>query len=168
MSCMKYTSYGYFLFIILGLACSGSPSDKIPEQNKIAKKEYPKKKPAANFFDTLRINFPAAVFYSPDSLQLKKLKSISDAQIFEANMHEYDYLIKTAHIIIKRDFQKVKIIDAKNIRYIAFIGADKKKDCIDLDTENDPYGLFIFKPGKSPVLVDLANAESVLGFYFTK
>jgi len=163
---MRFQSFAYFFPVILCFSCSDSPRQTKPVQNKIENKYLSKNKPSSNFLDTLKINFPAAVFYSPDSLQLKKIKSATDARIFDGSMHEYYYLMRNSHFVIKKNLPQLKIIEAKNVRYLLFVGANKKMDCIDLDKKNDPYGLFVFDRKKSPLLLDMANIESELGFYF--
>jgi hypothetical protein len=158
----------YFLPAILSLSCSDSPRETEPAQNKTENKDPPKTKPPANFSDTLKINSAAAVFYSPDSLQLEKIKSVTDTKIFEATMHEYFYLMRNAHFVIKKYYPQLKIIDATNLRYILFIRTDKSTDCVDLDTKKDAYGLYIFNGQKPPQFTDMANIDTELGFYFSK
>ena len=162
---------GFFVCVLsvsLFLSCSDSPNKNVPAQNKIENKKVAKNKPPANFSDTIKINFPAAVFYSPDSLQLEKIRSITDAGVFEGSIHEYYNYVRNAQLVIKRDRPGLKIIDVKNARYLLFISSDKKKECVDLDTKIDPYGLFLFNRQKPGELVDMANIESELGFYFAK
>jgi hypothetical protein len=55
-----------------------------------------------------------------------------------------------------------------NGRYILFKKSDGKVEVIDLNTKNDPCGLFIFDGQKSPLLVDMTNIDTDLGFYFSK
>lgn len=93
--------------------------------------------------------------------------SAADTKTTEAVMHEYYNLVRNARLVIKRDQPKLTVIDAKNVRYLFFIKA-AKNDCIDLDIKNDPFGLLIFDGIKQPVLVDMANIETDLGFYFAK
>jgi hypothetical protein len=160
----------FFVFFLLALnfSCSDSFRKNKPGPEKIEIHRLPQNKPATNFHDTLRVESIAAVFYSPDSLQLQKIKSLTDTGVFEGVMHEYDYLSRTAHSIIKKDFRQIHIIEAKNVRYLLFITADKKQSCIDLDRNYDPYGLYVFNRQKAPQLVDMANTETELGFYFSK
>jgi hypothetical protein len=160
--------FAYFLSIILSFSCSDSPRETKPVQNRIENKDPPKTKPASNFSDTLKISSAAAVFYGPDSLQLEKIKSVTDAKIFEANMHEYFSLIRNAHFVIKKYYPQLKISEAKNVRCILFIKVDKSTDCIDLNTKKEAYGLFIFDRQKPPLFVDMANIDTELGFYFSK
>ena len=163
---MKF-QFACFLSILLNFSCSDSPRPTKPVQNKTENK-YLAEKPPSNFSDTIKIDFPAAVFYSPDSLQLENIKSISDAKMFDGSMHEYYYLMRNSHSVIKKYFPQLKIIEAKNVRYLLFVGANKGKNVIDLNSKNDAYGLFVFDRKKSPQLLDMANIESELGFYFSR
>ena len=165
---MKFRLPPYFLLVIIILSCSDSPRQTTPVQNKAENKIYTKSKPPASFSDTMKIDFPAAVFYSPDSLQLQKIKLLTDTRVFAGSMHEYYYLMRNAHFSIKRNIPQLKIIEAKNVRYLLFVRADKITDCIDLNTKNDTYGLFVFNRKKPPRLLDMANIETELGFYFSK
>ena len=165
---MKFQFFLYFLLLILSLSCSNSPRQTTPARNKSENKETVKNKPSSSFSDTLKINSAAAVFYHPDSLQLEKIKLVTDARIFDGSMHEFEYLMRNAHFVIKKNMPQLKIIEAKNVRYLLFIRANKNTDCINLDTKNDAYGLFVFDRKKPPLLSDMANIESELGFYFTK
>src|SRR5580765_3178485 len=124
---VSFQFFAYSLSGVLSLSCSDSPRETKPVQNKIENKDPPKNKPSANFSDTLKINSAAAVFYGPDSLQREKIKSLTDAKIFEANMHEYFSLMKNAHVVIKKYYPHLKIIEAKNVRYLLFISADKER-----------------------------------------
>lgn len=166
---IKYHCFVYILLLALYNSCSESPGGKEPIQNKVENNITSNtNKAPSTFTDTLKINSIAAVFYSPDPLQLKKIKSSTDPRVFEGSMHEYFYLMRNAHLVIRKYYPELKIIEAKNVRYLLFIKADKSRDCIDLDTEKDAYGLFIFNSKKAPELADMANIDTELGFYFTK
>lgn len=165
--------FHFFVYSLLLLpicnSCSDAPRQQIiPIQPKKENKTGVASKPPASFFDTLNIDFPAAVFYSPDSLQLEKIKSVTDSGIFDGSMHEYYYLIRNARIVIKKNIPQLKIIEAKNVKYLLFIRADKTIDYIDLDTKKDAYGLFVFDRLQPPRLLDMANIDTELGFYFSK
>ena len=157
-----------FLSTLLIISCSNSTEQNKPADNKTKTKSLPKNKPSSTFNDTLKINSSSAVFYYPDSLQLEKIKLVTDTGFYEGSMHEYFFLMKNAHLVINKTMPQLKIIEAKNVRYILFINDDNSVKCIDLDTKIDPYGLFFFKMRKAPQLVDMANIESELGFYFSK
>ena len=165
---MKRQFFTFFLSALFILSCSDSPRQNKPPQSKIETTRMAENKPPGNFSDTLIINSPAAVFYYPDSLQLEKIKLVTNASVYEGSMHEYFYLMRNAHFVIKRDAPQLKIIEAKNVRYLLFMRGNKKMYCIDLDTKYDPYGLFVFNSKNSPWILDMANIESELGFYFSK
>ena len=118
--------------------------------------------------DTMLIDFPAAVFYHPDSLQLKKIKELTDSAIFDATMHEYFFQMRNARMSIKRDWPWLKIVEAKNVRFILFHAKDDDSTYLDLNSRNDPDGLILFYPGKKPHHADMMNIDTELGFYFKK
>jgi hypothetical protein len=101
-------------------------------------------------------------------LQLEKIKSVTNAGTFEATMHESFFLMRNARLVIGKYYPQLKIIEAKNVRYLLFIKNDKSGDCIDLDTKKEAYGLFLFNPPKPEQLADMANINTELGFYFSK
>jgi len=125
-------------------------------------------KPPSNFRDTMQIDFPAAVFYLPDSLQLEKIKELTDSGVFEAAMHEYYFQMRNARMSIKRDWPGLKIVEAKNIRFLLFKGKDNDSTYVDLNTRNDSHGLFLFQPGKKPQNADMMNIDTELGNYFNR
>ena len=122
-------------------------------------------KPSSSYNDTLKINTSAVVFYYPDSVQLLKIKQLTDSVMYVGNMHEYFYAVRNAHIVIKNTWPRLDIIEAKKIRYLSFVKNDASKECIDLNSYNDFYGLFVFNGSKSPLLVDMTNLETQISFY---
>jgi hypothetical protein len=158
-----------YLVLVLSVtaSCSSNPSRDKEEKTSSSKQQVPTK-PPSNFQDTMQIDFSAAIFYLPDSVQLEKIKELTDSAIFDATMHEYFFQMRNARMSIKRDWPGLKIIEAKNIRFLSFKGKDNDSTYIDLNTKNDSYGLFLFQPGKKPHFADMMNIDSELGFYFKK
>jgi hypothetical protein len=159
------TSYIVLFFLF---ACRQHPGKNEASEDNNKKEHKSVTKPPAIFSDTLKIDSKAAVFYYPDSIQLEKIKASIDTSSFEAIMHEYFYQFKYVHHVLNQYWPGIKIIEARNVRYLLFIKADKSREIIDLDTNYDPYGLYIFDPQKSPIPLELTNAESEIGFYFSK
>jgi hypothetical protein len=122
-------------------------------------------KPAATYQDTLLINFAAAVFYKPDSLQLLKIKLQTDSMIFDGSMHEFFYQMRNARMVIQKTWPALKITEVKNYRYLLFIAADNTRQCIDLDTKTDACGLLVFSRKKPPLTIDMMNVETEVSFY---
>ena len=148
-------------------SCSSNPAQDKEEKTSPSGQQV-LTKPPTSFQDTMQIDFQAAVFYLPDSLQLEKIKELTDAGIFDATMHEYFFQMRNARISIKRDLPQIKIVEAKNIRYLLFHGKGDDSTYIDLNTRNDSHGLFLFQPGKKPHYVDMMNIDTELGYYFKK
>lgn len=163
---MKRFAVYIFLIVLLTASCNNK-NTKLESNEKSTSRsgQQALTKPQSSFRDTMQINFSAAVFYHPDSLQLDKIRMITDSAIFEASMHEYFYQMRNARMSINRDFPRLTIVEAKNIRYLSFSG-NGIDTVIDLNTRNDPYGLFLFQPGAGPHVTDMMNIDTELGFYF--
>jgi hypothetical protein len=141
-------------------------SENKTDSNKAALPAYTK--PPSSYSDTIIIDNTAAVFYHPDSLQLKKIEALIDKRIFESQMHEYFYQMRNSRIVLKNSWSSVKIIEAKNIRYLFFKKIDTPGVLIDLNSKTDPYGLFLFDGIKDPYFADMMNIETELFRYFPK
>lgn len=155
-----------FILIVLlpFIACTNNENSNKQEKKTVRLSKGPRK-PPSNYPDTLIINFAAAVFYHPDSIQLMHLKMITDSMIFDGSMHEFFYQMRNARRVIKKTWPGLKIIEAKNYRYLKFIKKDNTSELIDLNTRDDAYGLFVFYTLKTPLLVDMMNIETEVSFY---
>jgi hypothetical protein len=156
-----------FIFLLLSaiISCGVKTSRKEPEIINPVKTQG---KPASSFTDTIVINDRAAVFYYPDSMQLKKIEAGMNKGVFEASMHEYDSQLRVSHKALQNQWPGIRIIEAKAARFLRFIEPGNKEILVDLDTKGDPYGLIVFTPGKTPLQIDMMNADSQLYYYFSK
>jgi hypothetical protein len=127
-----------------------------------------KKKPPSSYPDTIVISFPTAVFYNTDSLQLKKLKAITEPGIFQSMEHDCLFQMRYSRKVLTQYYQFVKIIEVQNARWLDLKKADGTDEFIDIDTKMDPCGVFLFDGYKSPILVDMTNIDTELGQYFKK
>ena len=152
----------------LAASCRSNPVQQDKEKNTSPSSQQVHTKPPSNFRDTMQIDFPAAVFYHPDSLQLEKIKGLTDSAIFDATMHECFFQMRNARMSIKRDWPQLKIVEAENVRFLLFRSEANDSTLIDLNTKNDSHGLFLFQPGKKPHFTDMMNIDSELSFYFKK
>ncbi len=152
----------------LQISCNDSPRKLPKDTGKIENKDTLHQKPPASFSDTIIIDFSSAVFYFPDSLQLKKIRSTTDPKIFESLTHENFYQVRNSKLVLKQYYPYVKITDISDTRYLLFKLKRTNTVIIDLNKTNDPYGLFIFDTKKPPQQVDMTNIETELGFYFRK
>ncbi|MEO7266023.1 MAG: hypothetical protein ABIW38_13995 [Ferruginibacter sp.] len=169
--CSKSFSCYHFIFLLIiasCYSCTGTTGSKelAGKQEQLEKKVY--QKPTSGFTDSIIINFPAAVFYNPDSLQLQKIKAVTDAGVFESTMHDCFYQQRNAHRVLKAYYPRIKIIEITQARYLVFKSAKAVLATIDLDTKYDPCGMFIFDQLKAPIFVDMTNVDTQLGFYFSK
>jgi len=169
------TTFGISLYtivlvvaFILHSSCSDLHKKGSAETVKTAVSNNTKHKPPSSFSDTLQVDQPSIIFYTPDSLQLEKIRAVTDSGVFSSTMHELVYQMRNSRIVLGKNYPQIRIYEVKNSRFIDFkkvVGVD---DCIDLNKYDDPCGMFIFDARKNPKLVDMTNIETELGFYFTK
>lgn len=163
----------YLLILVIPLVlfvCSCSESSKKnPAEAEVTLK--PKsmiiKKPGSSFNDTVLINAKSAVFYSPDSVQMRKIKSVNENSTFDLLTHNCHYQMENARIVLKKSWPQIKIVEISKIRYLLFQKINKSKVCIDLNDKNDICGLFLFDGKKDPALVDMPNIDTQLNLYFS-
>ena len=123
-------------------------------------------KPPSSYTDTLQIDKEAAVFFSPDSLQLEKIKATTQKMNFESMTHESYYQMRNARIVLKKYRPGLTIMETSKCRFLNFHNRDGSRTCIDLDKKGDIWGIYFFTPGKEPELIDMMNIDTALGFYF--
>lgn len=123
-------------------------------------------KPGSSFQNILIVTESCALFYKPDSIQKAKIEAVTDSQIFESSMHDFFYLQRYTHKFLKEHWRGLKIIEAKNVRFLFFIKKDRSSEIIDLDKLDDSYGLILFNRIKSPLQIDMANVETEVPDYF--
>jgi hypothetical protein len=158
------------IFLCIFFSCSNNPvadnaTIKIDDTIKANKAKTGLHKPGCTYQDTLIIDVPSAVFYYPDSLQLEKIKQLTDSVVYIGSMHEYFYMMQNARAVIKKEWPNLKIKDAKNCRYLLFRKKDGARECIDLDRYDNIYGLFVFDGKKAPGLIDMMNIDTQVSFY---
>ena len=160
-----------FLILLSFLGCPGSGTSKKIESHE-QKQPVPLpvvyKKPPSGFRDTLFITCRSAVFYNSDSVQLEKIKAITEKKVYESNIHDCFYQMRNARMALKKYWHNVQITETSKARYLLFCKFDNSKICVDLNNYNDQCGLFLFDERKNPQLVDMMNIDTELGFYFSR
>jgi len=159
---LKFLFPAFILSIITSLNCSDTQRRTNPPPNNPVKT-----KPSSSYSDTVEIVLPSAVIYHADSLQLKKIKAVTEAGIFESMMHEFFYQMRNSRMVLKKYYPNIKIREVEDARYLLFKKKGGGNELIDLNDKNDPFGIFLFDGLQSPRLVDMTNIESELGFYFS-
>ena len=157
----------FLLSLVVNIACTSvQQKQAIDSGTKIEDSVH--RKPPSSFSDTIIIDFPAAVIFNPDSLQLEKIKTVTDKRIFEGIMHDCFYQVRNSKMVLNKYYSGIKIIEVKNARYIQFKKLDGKITWIDLNNESDQCGILIFDRKKNPQLVDMTNIDTELGLKFPK
>jgi hypothetical protein len=154
-------------FIFVSMHSCNQPAKKNnPPGNNPEHKDTIRRKPPASFSDTLTIHYPTAVFYNPDSLQLRKMEAVTEKREYETEVHNCFYLMRNARNVLKQYWPKIQVIETSAHRYLLFVKADKTTTTIDLDKIGDICGIYLFDGKKEPELNDMMNIDTALGFYF--
>jgi hypothetical protein len=154
-----------FIFVSV-YSCTQPAKKNIPAGITPEHRDTIRRKPPGSFSDTLIIDFPAVVFYNPDSLQLLKIKEITAKNEYETEVHNCFYLMRNARNVLRQYWPKIQIIETSANRYLVFVKADKTITTIDLDSIGDQCGIYLFDGKKEPELADMMNIDTALGFYF--
>ncbi len=164
---MKCYFFIYLLATLCYFFCTNGNKQK-PIINKTEIHKDRELKPSSSFSDTVKINSPAAVFFKPDSLQLEKIKTITDSAIFESMEHDCFFQMRNARNIVDKYYLGVEIINLTKARFLLFEYKNGIKELIDLDSNNDPCGIYLFDGSRKPVITDMTNIETALSNYFEK
>ena len=109
----------------------------------------------------------AVLFFHPDSIQLESFRSTTNAQIYETMTHDCFFQMRNARNVLKRSWPGIRIKEVRDTRYLLFVKEDGNVVRYDLDSL-DLCGMVLFDPVKDPVIADMMNVETELGFYFSK
>lgn len=161
---MKKDHFVLLIALVTAIACNPGSEEQHAGTDHAALKEAVKK-PASTYQDTVMINFPAAVFFYADSLQLQQFRNVSDPGVYDGTMHELYYQVRNAHKVIPAAWPGLRIVEAKKQRFLLFIKKDGSKIYIDLDQRPEPQGLFVFNGSKEPIPIDMTNLETGISFY---
>jgi hypothetical protein len=115
-------------------------------------------------FDTLTIDRTAAVFYSPDSIQIAKRKKEIGEDNFYAGADDYLNYLQTSRDFL--DSVKLPILEAKDKKYLKFVRDNKSQTVIKLDTLPELWGIYLFSPGKKEKLVNMTLIDEEYNSYF--
>lgn len=154
------------LAIFLLVACNADTTKKDPDVTNTITATPIAAKPPSSFNDTVTVYSRAVVFYRPDSIQLNTFRQISSNMVYETTTHEGFYQMRNARIVLKKYWPQLRVIEAENIRYLVFVKNGKGKTVIDLNTNGNLYGMYMFDPQMEPQVADMMNVETAMGFYF--
>jgi hypothetical protein len=159
--------YFFIMFFLISLI---NCQQKVKKNKSVEEKHssQPKSKPASSFADSLIISSAAAISFEPDSIQLQKIKSITDSNEFQTMVHEYFFQQRNATLFLQQHWPHVKILSAKNFRYLIFRNQRQTIEVVDLDKIPDFFGMYFFEPGKNPQRIDMMSIDTEAPNYFSK
>ena len=127
-----------------------------------------RQKPPSSFSDSLLIDSRSVVFFTPDSVQMEKIKDVNEEVIFESLEHDCYYQMRNARQVIEKYWPGLTVSNANKNRWLVFRRTHGADSIVDLNRINDICGIYLFDPAKKPVRITMTNIDSELGFYFSK
>lgn len=147
--------------------------DTIPVQSEVVEKTPLEDNPsdASAYFvsnpdlkDTLAVTGDAAVFATISDAGIEKLQATLDEESYNSLVDDEQYYFSESHTYLKK--QKLKIIDTDK-RYLSFVDARGVTKYVDTSLVSDSiFRLFLFKQGKTPLLVSMSDIETDYSAYF--
>lgn len=159
------------LIFLLGSGCTNqSQENKTPEaDHKSAGMVEREKMPAKHPKDTLVINQPAAVFFTPDSAGREAIKSRVGERPFDGMDHECHSQLNNSKASLKEFWPNIRIYEVIDTVMLIFVREDGRKIPVDLTTnKNLLCGLYIFYPNKDPLPADMMDLGTALDRYFPR
>ena len=169
-------TFNHFLFFVLTLSSCATKDNKQEVKTEVqysttdtTQQSYSQQtnldiKEIEGNSDTLMIDTKAAVFFQPDSLQMKKRMKEVGERDFRAGADDYIYYINISAKYLEK--QGLIVMDAKGKKYLKFVKSDKKEQVVRLDTLNDLWGMYLFEPQKKPHYADIIEIENDYKNYF--
>jgi hypothetical protein len=114
--------------------------------------------------DTLTIAEKSAVFFQPDSLQIEQRKKQVGETDFNAGAGDYIFYMNSALQFL--DSVKLKTVEARNKKFLRFVGRDASQQLIRIDTLPELWGMYFFEPAKTAHLANIIDiGESYSSYY---
>lgn len=85
---------------------------------------------------------------------------------YENDVHDCFFQSKNARSVISRYWPQVKMVEARNCRYLRFVKNNGDAQLLDIDSKNEMCGLLLFKGTSDPVMADMTNIDTFLEQYF--
>jgi hypothetical protein len=114
--------------------------------------------------DTLTIEEKSAVFFQPDSLQIERRKKKAGETDFYAGADDYIFYMNSALQFL--DSVKLKTVEARDKKFLRFVGRDASQQLIRIDTLPELWGMFFFEPSKTARLANVLDIDQSYSSYY--
>jgi hypothetical protein len=114
--------------------------------------------------DTLIVDRQAAVFIEPDSLQIERRKKLVGEENFYIGADDYLFYLNIAGQFL--DSVKLTTLNAKDKKYLKFVGSDNSQQLIRLDKLDELWSIYFFDPTKKAKQVDMTTIDEEYKSYF--
>jgi len=114
--------------------------------------------------DTLIVNSRAAVFITPDSLQMEERRKQVGEDNFQIGMDDYAFYMNEAYEFLSAE--KMTILETTGKKYIKFLLKDKAPKLIQIEKLPELWSIYFFDPRKRAKEIDMINIKEAYKNYF--
>lgn len=107
--------------------------------------------------DTLIINNKSAVIFEPTENSINKRKKEIGEEVFYIGADDYLFYLDQSITFLEK--QEINIVQTKNNRILKFISEDKSETIINLNSEEQIWGIYLFDPKWKPKKIDMTATE---------
>lgn len=107
--------------------------------------------------DTLIINNKSAVIFEPTENSINKRKKEIGEEVFYIGADDYLFYLDQSITFLEK--QEINIVQTKNNRILKFISEDKSEIIINLNSEEQIWGIYLFDPKWKPKKIDMTATE---------
>lgn len=156
--------------LVLSIACAKGPKPKTAEveQKEVTSVVLPNQQASESEIRNqkpMQVKGMSAVFYSPDSIEIEKLKSKVGEDNFYQIVDDNNYYNSEAMKELEKNGIKVVVTDN---RYIEFLKDDGRTSLIDKVSLEEKWGVILFDGKKEPLSVSPVDIASDIKKYFDK
>ncbi len=113
--------------------------------------------------DTIIIKSICAVIFEPSEISIVKLKNEGGEENFYIAADDYLFYLNESNKFIEK--QGIKIVQTKNDKILKFVSNDKTETIINLNSENEIWGIYLFDPKLKPKKIDMTSTEEEIKKY---
>jgi hypothetical protein len=147
------------LILILILFVSCDKKEKISVEKKLSENIQISKITS----DTLIIKSKSAIIFEPtDSIIDKRKKEVGEED-FYIGADDYLFYLNESNKFLEK--QEIKIVQTKTNKILKFISDDKSETIIELNLEEEIWGIYLFDPKLKPKKIDMTATEEEFKAY---
>lgn len=144
------------IILLILISCAKKEKNTIEIKTTVNKTSEPIQVPSKTT-DTLIINNKSAVIFEPTENSINKRKKEIGEEVFYIGADDYLFYLDQSITFLEK--QEINIVQTKNNRILKFISKDKSETIINLNSEEEIWGIYLFDPKWKPKKIDMTATE---------